>query len=115
MIEADIYGAVSARVQGRLYPDVAPLGVALPYATYQQVGGDAVNFLTGVSDKRNGIFQFYVWSETRDQTAQIIRQIEDTVKTSPLLNAVSMGGSVSIYEPATLLYGAHQDFSIWFS
>lgn len=113
-VEADLIAVLDPLVGSRVYPDVGPDNAVTPYVTYQQVGGVPVNFLAGVPDKRNGRFQINVWSRTRAEAMGIIRQIEDAVRLSSTLLATSEGGAVSVYEPDTKLYGARQDFSIWF-
>lgn len=114
-VESDLFGVLGSLVSNRVYPDVAPLGATLPYVTYQQVGGAPANFLAGIPNKRNGRFQINVWAATRLAAATLIRQVEDAVRASAALNATTEGGAVADYEPETKLYGARQDFSIWFT
>lgn len=53
-LEATIYTALSSLVGGRCYPDVSPDGAAFPLIIYQQVGGQAVDFVEAkVADKDN--------------------------------------------------------------
>lgn len=113
-VEADLIAVLDPLVSSRVYPDVGADGAATPYVTYQQVGGVPANFLAGVPDKRNGRFQINVWSLTRAEAMSLIRQIEDAVRLSSTLRATTEGGAVAVYEPETKLYGARQDFSIWF-
>lgn len=113
-VESDLVSVLEPLAGSRVYPDVAPDNVARPYITYQQVGGTPVNFLSGVPSKRNGRFQINVWADTRIEAANIIRQVEDAVRLSSLLLAVTEGGAVADYEDEMKLYGARQDFSIWF-
>jgi uncharacterized cupin superfamily protein len=113
-VESDLFTVLGALVSSRAYPDVGPVGAVTPYITYQQVGGDAANFLAGIPDKRNGRFQINVWATTRSAAMTLIRQVEDAVRLSTALRATTEGGAVSDYEPDTKLYGARQDFSIWF-
>lgn len=113
-VESDIFAVLCALVANRVYPDVAPEGVAKPYFTYQQVGGPPINFLNGIPDKRSGRFQINVWSATRSQAMTLIRQAEDALRLSSALNASTQGGAVALYEEDTKLYGARQDFGITF-
>ena len=115
-VEADLFTALKTLVSNRMFPDVAPLGTAKPYLTYQQVGGTAVSFLeSGVVGKRNGRFQINAWANTRVEAASLSRSVEDTLVTSAPLRAYVLGAPVASYEPETLLYGTRQDFSIWFA
>lgn len=114
-VEADIFNRLKTLVSNRVYPDVAPVGAAKPYITYQQVGGEGVNFMeNAVPSKKNGRFQFNAWATTRAEAASLSRQVEDSLVTSPVLLATVMGAPVAIYEEDTKLYGTRQDFGIWF-
>ena len=113
-VEADLFAVLGPLVSNRAYPDVAPDGVAKPYITYQQVGGQPANFLNGVPDQRNGRFQINVWATTRSAASALIRQVEDALRLSTTLRATTQGGAVSDYEDELNLYGARQDFSVWF-
>ncbi len=113
MLETNIFNALSPLVGARVYPDIAPAGTALPYITYQQVGGKPVNFLGAESsDKKNARMQINVWSSSRLQAALISRSIEDCLVLTPLFGTVE-GGAIASYEPELKLYGAMQDFSFW--
>lgn len=113
-VESDIYTALQALVSGRLYPDVGPQDATLPYMTYQQVGGDAANFLAGNPSKRNARFQINAWARTRAESATLIRAAEDLMRSTSTLNATTLGGAVAVFEPDTKLFGSTQDFSVWF-
>lgn len=114
-VEANIFNALKGLVANRVYPDEAPAGVTLPFMIYQQVGGDPINFLAGVPDKRNGRFQVDVWANTRSEASALIRQVEDTLRASAVLNADTMTGVIATKDPETGWRGASQDFSIWFT
>ena len=112
-VEADLYTLLGALVSGRAYPDVAPTGTALPWITYQQVGGESVVFMEStLASKRNGRFQISVWATTRLESIALIRQAESAIVTN--LKALPQGGAFADYEPETALYGARQFFSLWF-
>lgn len=113
-VETDLYALLGPLAGGRCYPDVAPLGVVLPYLTYQQVGGDPANFLAGVPNKRNGRFQVNAWAVDRIGAAALIRAVEDAIRPAASLNAISVSGAVAVRDEETHYFGARQDFSIWF-
>lgn len=114
-VETDIFSALKDLVANRVYPDEAPPGVALPYITYQQAGGQPLNYLAGVPDKRNGRFQFIVWAATRKEAAALIRQVEDMLRIDQQLLADTLSGALAMRESELNLYGFTQDFSIWFT
>lgn len=114
-VESDIFDALKALVANRVYPDVAPVGAALPYITYQQVGGGALNFVEAASpSKKNGRFQVNVWAATRESAAALSRQVEDALRTTTALQTTVLSAPVAGYEEDTLLFGTRQDFSVWF-
>ena len=114
-LEAKIYTALSALVDDRVYPDVAPEGTAKPYITYQEVGGDAVNYVEGaVPDKQNAIVQINVWALSRIEASSLGKQAEDVLRLLVDVETKVLGARVSLYESDTKLRGARQDFSIWY-
>lgn len=113
-VEADLFATLGPLVSNRVYPLVGPEGGALPYITYQQVGGQPVNFMAGLPSKRNGRFQVNTWAQTSTEALALIRQAEDAVRSATTLRATTEGGAVAQYDEETKLHGARQDFSIWF-
>jgi Protein of unknown function (DUF3168) len=115
-VEASIYTALKSLVNNRVYRDIAPQTViALPRITFQQVGGDAVNFLDPtVPSKKNARFQVNCWGERRDDVMALARDVEDTLRAYTVLQATVLGAPVALYEEETRLYGAMQDYSFWF-
>lgn len=114
-VESLIFDTLKALVSDRVYPDIAPVGVtALPRITYQQVGGQALNFLENVpAGKKNGRFQVNVWGATRLQVSALSRQVEDALKSTDALYPTILGAPVGTFEDDTKLYGTRQDFSFW--
>lgn len=110
-IEASLRAAILAIV-GRCYPDAAPQGAELPYATYQQVGGRTIRFLRDAPTKRNARMQVNVWATTREEASTLMRAIESALVVDPW-QAEVLGALVAQYEPVQRLYGAQQDFSVW--
>ncbi|MDE4918158.1 uncharacterized protein DUF3168 [Cupriavidus metallidurans] len=114
-VEADIFRALKGLVGNRVYPEEAPAGVELPFIIYQQVGGDPLNYLAGVPDKRNGRFQIDVWASNRTDSSTLSRQAEDILRADPVLSADTLTGMIATKDPATGWRGSSQDFSIWFT
>lgn len=112
-MESIIFAAIKDLVGNRVYPEVGPAGVGRPYITYQQVGGEPVNFIdSAVPSKKNARVQINVWSDGRPEAATIARQAEDALRAAPLQTTV-LGAFTSTYEPTPKLYGTMQDFSFW--
>ncbi|WP_219118972.1 DUF3168 domain-containing protein [Janthinobacterium sp. UMAB-56] len=113
-IEVQVFQALRQLVDGRVYPDLAPADVARPYIVYQQVGGDAVNFLDGaISSKRNSRMQVCAWAEARIEASTLIELAELALHAVTALQAVTLGAPVATYDEETTLRGARQDFSLW--
>jgi hypothetical protein len=125
-VEANIYAALKTLVNNRVYRPIAPADItALPRITFQQVGGEVVQFLHAdgtpeapLPSKKNARFQVNVWHskgvERRyDQAMALARLVEDTLAAYAPLQTTVLGAPVAIYEEETDLVGSMQDFSFW--
>ena len=113
-IEADLFTTLNGLVGGRMYPDDAPNGAALPYITYTQIGGDVVRYTeAAVPPTKNGLFQFNVWGATRTVCSALILQIEAALVTSSVFQTEPQGAFDSVRDFDMDLRGARQVFSIW--
>ena len=98
----------------RTFPDVAPSATAMPYVTWQGIGGESMRFVeNSAADRRNTVMQINVWSATRMQSLAMIRQIEDALCASSAFTATPQGEPLSTHEPDTASYGCIQRFDIW--
>lgn len=114
-VEQNIYDALRVLVANRVYPDFAPEDAARPYITYQQVGGQPVNFIDPtVPSMKNARFRVTVWATTRSEAASLIRQIEDALRVDAALQTTVLTAPAAMADPETRLKGAQQDFSFWF-
>ena len=113
-VESDIFDTLKGLVSNRVYPDSAPNGVTTPYITYTQIGGEAVSFVEGsVPDRKNGLFQINVWAATRAGASALMLQVEAALMTTNRFAVEVQRAPINEYEPDMVMYGAHQDFSIW--
>ena len=88
-------------------------GTAKPYGHYQQVGGQAPNFLGGgVGGRRHARMQINVWAANTLQAKTLMRAIEEMLKASPFF-ADAMGAVMDREDPVTKECGAQQDFGVW--
>lgn len=114
-LEAQLVAVLGPLVSGRVYPDTPPDAPTFPCIVYQQVGGQAVEYLEGkVADQDHARVQVVVWAKTRLQASQIARQARVALVEGSL-KATTYGAPVSLYEEALKLYGARTDFSIWYA
>jgi hypothetical protein len=111
-MEAAIFNALKTLVGNRCYPDVAPEGVARPFIVYQQVGGRSFNFLESAPvGLRNASVQVSCWANSRQAANDLARNAENAMLA---IKATALGAFVGVYEEDTRLYGAQQDFSIFY-
>lgn len=112
-MESDLQ-TLLAGICPRTFPDVAPSGTVAPWVVWQGLGGASLRFVDNTAaDKRNTLLQISVYSKTRSQALQLIRQIEDAITASMPLIATPQGEPASTYEDDTKLYGSIQRYSIW--
>lgn len=98
----------------RVYPLTAPYGVAMPYITWQRIGGRALRYLDqSAPDKRNATVQISVWASTSQQASSLIQACEAALIASPALQAAPQGEPMDSYSEADDVRGAQQDFSVW--
>lgn len=116
-LEAALH-ALLASLCPRVYPDVAPEPMpARPFVVYQQIGGEVINpiaHVPDVPDLRHARMQIAVWAATRLDASALARQIEDALRLWTVHRAAPVGALTADYEHDTRLYGARQDFSVWF-
>lgn len=109
-MESDLVEVLSSFFGERVFPLVAPNGVARPYCTFQQVGGNPVQYLRGGTNTGTARIQINVWASTCAEATSLIRSIETAVTSAPLF-AGTEGGAVDLYEEPQALFGKRQDFS----
>lgn len=115
-VESIIFDALRALVSDRVFADVAPEEMQRPYITYQQVGGESVNFVdAAIPSKKNGRWQINVWADSRIDAAPLARLVEDTLRAVVALQTTVLGAPIARYDEETKLRGTTQDFSFWFS
>jgi hypothetical protein len=113
-IEATLNTTLGALVGGRVYPDTPPDNPTFPLIVYQQVGGEAVEYLEGtLADQDNARMQIVVWSKTRLEASSLARSARTLMVGT--LNATTLNAPVSLHEAALKLYGSRTDYSVWFA
>jgi hypothetical protein len=114
-IEETMYSTLGSLFDGRVYPDIGPNDVALPYAVWTQVGGSTVDLVNN-SDPilRNSRIQLNIWATTRLQANQLMRSAEAALRTHPV-NGRPVGALMARLDPTEQLRGAQQDYSIWWT
>lgn len=112
-VESDLK-TVLATACARVFPDFAPVNTTRPYLTYQQIGGEVINFTSNdLADLKNGEFQVNVWADSRASAASTMLAIEAALRASAVFTAQPMSAPVADYDADVPVYGARQDWSIW--
>lgn len=112
-VETIIRDTLTALVGGRVHPDVTPPTPMFPCIVYQQVGGEAFDYLEGkVPDKANARIQVWVWSRSRMECSEIARSAR-LLLVEGAIKARTLGAPVSDYNEPMKLYGCRCDYSIW--
>lgn len=113
-LETDLKAALDPLVSGRVYPDVTPDNPTLPCIVYQQVGGEAVNFVEGtLPDMNNARVQLHVWAKTRLEASTLAQQARAALTSA--LGATTLGAPTSLYEEPLKLYGSRCFYGIWYA
>jgi hypothetical protein len=113
-IESQVYEALKVLAGSQVYPDVAPEGTLPPYITYQAVGGQPINYLTGEKPgRRNARMQVSVWAATRLGAASLAQQVEDALRDAKALQTEVLTGQIATYDEDTKYRGVIQDYSVW--
>jgi hypothetical protein len=98
----------------RTFPDFAPTDTARPYVTWQQIGGDAIDFFdNALPSKENALVQVNVWSDRRAEAKGLIKQIENALITSTAFDARPTAAAASDADSDMQRYCSRQDFSVW--
>lgn len=109
--EADVI-AVLKTVTPRVHMDFARVTSQRPYVTWQQVGGDVVNYIGNEApDAHLPEIQVNCWADTRAECMTLIRAIEVAMRGATAFTARPMGAAVADYDADVPVYGARQDFS----
>lgn len=114
-LEQNIYARLSA-VCPRVYPDVAPVGTAKPYITWQQIGGDAFVFADfSTPSKRSADVQVNVWGGDRASVNLMSIAAQNALCNAPTseFSASPTAALTATYDDDNLVYGAQQDFTMW--
>ena len=112
-LESQLFTVLQA-VCPRTYPDFAPTTTVRPYVTYQQIGGEAVNFMDRlVPNKRNARMQINVWADTRASATTTIQAIEDAIRMSTVFQGEAESAPMTSFDADFPVYSAAQDFLIW--
>lgn len=112
----DLETALAAALQAqcpRTSPMVAPVDTALPYITWQHIGGVPVRYADNAAGNRRMVMvQVNVWAATVAAALLLIRQVEDALCASAVFTARPLSEPIGQHEADFARYGFIQDFEI---
>lgn len=112
-LEEKLYVELTA-VCPHVFADFAPTDTPRPYVTYQQVGGEAIQFMDRtVPSKENADVQVSVWADTRKEAKAMILAIEAGLIGATSIQASPNSASVSDFDADMERYCSRQDFNVW--
>lgn len=112
-LESQLFTVLQA-VCPRTFPDFAPTNTTRPYVTYQQIGGQAVNFVDRlVPSKRNARVQVNVWANSRADAVTTMQAIEDAIRMSTVFQGEPESAMSADFDADFPVYSAMQDFTVW--
>jgi len=110
-LETDLY-TVLHTLCPRVFTDVAPFDTPRPYVIYQQIGGQAYQYLESASPGLlNAYMQISVWDDSRLGANALMRQIEVALVAG--MQTKPQSALQAVHDEGTGRYGAQQDFDIW--
>lgn len=99
----------------RVFLSVAPTGTQKPYITFQRIGGDALEYMDNEApEARNSLVQIDVWSKDPDEADALLEQIKTALRQVEGFTAQPTGEARDDYDHDMEVYGASQDFNVWY-
>lgn len=89
--ETSLYSALSgdagvtAIVAGRVYPDVAPQGSALPAIVFERTQTDYLNTIHGTAIAQKASLEVWCMAETRAQAEALCNAVETAARTADFI------------------------------
>lgn len=109
-----IHQVLAPLAGGRRFPDVAPQGTLTPFLTFQCIGGEPINFISGdVPVKSNIRMQVNVWAVTRLEASALGAEVEALVRAAAHLQPEVLTGRAATYDELTGYRGTMQDFNLF--
>lgn len=111
-LETDLMAALLAECP-RVHVSTAPYGTAMPYVTWQHIGGDSLRYVDNTPmDKRKPLIQINTWASSPQAAFALIQKIEERLCASDLFTAEPQGDPVGAYDDADIASGYLQTYSI---
>jgi len=113
-LEVTLKALLGPLVGDRVHPDITPDNPAFPLIVYQQVGGQASEYVgKNLPGHDHARMQVVVWSRTRLEATTLARAARAAIIGS-ILVAQTYAAPVSLYDETLKLYGSRTDYGIWY-
>lgn len=100
---------LTASIGTRIYPDIAPQDVELPYIVYTRSGSEPAYTIHGPKAAELANMSVQIWNKSRFSVDQIGLEVVKAMNAHECFHTNHFGG----YEADTELYAAQFDFSVW--
>lgn len=113
-IETSLH-TVLTTVCPRVRLTVGESGIAVPFMTWQTIGGEPINAMdNSLPGQRRVLVQVNAWALTQLEALALLQAAEVALRAAPGFVATPSGEAIATpYEPTTKRYGALQRYSIW--
>ena len=109
------HGGLSALVGARIYPDVAPMAVAVPYIVWSEVGNTPMNNMDGgVPDVNNYRVQLAVLAGSALQARNVAEQVRTAMATASGFKSLEVDYGSLDFDDGSKVFGVRVDFSVWY-
>ncbi len=118
MLEVDIYAhlststGVTAQTSTRIYPILLPQNTEYPAQTYQRVGTNPVNSLSGYSSYENARIIIDSWATSYSAAKVLARATHKAMDAATSFRAIK-DGETDLLETELSLYRVSQSYSCW--
>ena len=109
------HAGLAALVGVRIYPDVAPIGVAAPYVVWSEVGNSPMNNIGGgTPDMNNYRLQVVCLAATALQARNVADQVRVAMAAATEFKSLEVDFASTDFEDGSKVFGVRVDFSIWY-
>lgn len=110
------HAGLAALVGVRVYPDVAPIGVAAPYVVWNEVGATPMNNMSGDAPSLNNYrVQVVSLGVTALQARNVAVQVRAAMQAASQFKSLEVDFASADFEDGSKIYGARSDYSIWYA
>ena len=110
------FAALSALVATRIYPDIAPQGVAKPYVVWEEISSVPIADLDGSGDDSAAMdverIQVACWAGTAARAREVAIQARLAMAAASQFKS-RLVDSRMLFDPETKLRAVQQDFLLW--